>query len=86
MLVLGLASFRARDFDVGSGLARARRAHPRRPGRIDAVAGRYRAQEEALTLAHQVKRLVPGYAVYWLREYFGGQLFAPEKRFEPRAV
>jgi hypothetical protein len=60
--------------------------------RIDAVAGRYRAQEEVLYLwsGDQVKRLLPGFEsvaadVYWLRtvQYFGGQrLFAPDKRFE----
>jgi hypothetical protein len=60
--------------------------------RIDALAGRYRAQEEVLYFwsGEHVKRLVPGFEnlaadVYWLRtvQYFGGErLFSEGKRFE----
>jgi hypothetical protein len=79
---------------LGSGLVLALAAAliPLGQARIDAVAGRYRAQEEVLYLwsGDQVKRLMPGFEsvaadVYWLRtvQYFGGQrLFAPDKRFE----
>jgi hypothetical protein len=61
-------------------------------GRVEAVAGRYRPQEEVLYLwsGQQVRRLFPGFEsvaadVYWLRtvQYFGGQrLFAAGKRFD----
>jgi hypothetical protein len=67
-------------------------AIPLAQGRIDSLAGGFRAQEEVLYLwsGRQVRRLVPGFEalaadIYWLRtvQYFGGQrLFDREKRFD----
>lgn len=67
-------------------------AIPLAQGRLDSLAGGFRAQEEVLYLwsGKQVRRLFPGFEalaadIYWLRtvQYFGGQrLFDREKRFE----
>lgn len=61
-------------------------------GRIDALRGRYQAQEEGLYVwsGSHVRRLSPGLEnvmadIYWLRtvQYFGGtRAFATEKKFE----
>jgi hypothetical protein len=67
-------------------------AIPLAQGRLDSLAGGFRAQEEVLYLwsGKQVRRLFPGFEglaadIYWLRtvQYFGGQrLFDREKRFD----
>jgi len=81
-----------RPLATGLALAFAAALVPLSQARIDAVAGRYRAQEEVLYLwsGEQVRRLVPGFEnlaadLYWLRtvQYFGGQrVFSRDKRFE----